>query len=170
MAPHMEEDQASSNGHGLRNVKHGRSSSSNEDFVRVQSSNVVYTENEILSRYTYRTTSVVKDDTGRYIATPQETQYDFKIDRKVPTIGVMLVGWGGNNGTTVTSGIIANRSNLSWETREGARTANYYGSVVMSSTITIGTDSRTHRDVNIPFHDILPMVHPNDLLYWRMGY
>lgn len=164
MAPHIEVDMASSNGNGFGNSEYGSSLSSRKESVTVQSSNVVYTENEILSRYTYRTTSVVKDDTGKYLATPQDTQYDFKIDRKVPRVGVMLVGWGGNNGTTITAGIIANRSNLSWETREGLRTANYYGSVVMGSTITLGTDAKTHRDVNIPFHDILPMVHPNDLV------
>ena len=48
---------------------------------------------------------------------------------------MMLVGWGGNNGTTVTAGILANRRGLVWDTREGPRAANYYGSVVMGSTV-----------------------------------
>jgi myo-inositol-1-phosphate synthase len=76
----------------------------------------------------------------------------------------MLVGWGGNNGSTVTAGIIANRRKLSWETKEGPRAANYYGSLVMSSTIKLGTDSKTGEEINIPFSDMLPMVHPNDLV------
>lgn len=76
---------------------------------------------------------------------------------------MMLVGWGGNNGTTVTAGIIANRQGLTWDTREGPRAANYYGSVVMGSTMKLGTNAKTAKDVNIPFHDVLPMVHPNDL-------
>jgi myo-inositol-1-phosphate synthase len=160
----MQTDLEFSNGNGLSNDVHRSSPSSGKDIFTVQSPNVVYTDNEILSRYTYRTTSVVKDDAGKYIATPQTTQYEFKIDRKIPKVGVMLVGWGGNNGSTVTAGIIANRSNLSWETREGPRAANYYGSVIMGSTMKLGTDAKTHRDVNIPFHDILPMVHPNDLV------
>ncbi|TKA54068.1 hypothetical protein B0A55_12552, partial [Friedmanniomyces simplex] len=42
--------------------------------------------------------------------------------------------------------------------------ANYYGSVVMSSTVKLGTDSTTGKDVNIPLHDLLPMVHPDDLV------
>jgi len=29
----------------------------------------------------------------------------------------MLVGWGGNNGSTLTAGIMANRQNLSWRTK-----------------------------------------------------
>ncbi|KAI1432108.1 myo-inositol-phosphate synthase [Xylaria sp. CBS 124048] len=135
-----------------------------KDVVVVNSPNVTYTENEIRSKYTYRTTSVVKNADAKYVATPKETTYDFKVNRKIPKTGVMLVGWGGNNGTTVTAGIIANRRGLVWETREGPRAANYYGSVLMSSTIKLGTDARTNQDVNIPFHDILPLVHPNDLV------
>jgi myo-inositol-1-phosphate synthase len=101
---------------------------------------------------------------GTFTATPHETVYDFKVDRKIPKLGVMLVGWGGNNGTTITAGIIANRRGLTWETRNGTQAANYYGSVVMGSTLKLGTNAKTMRDVNIPFHSVLPMVHPNDLV------
>lgn len=130
----------------------------------VNSPNVVYTDAEIRSKYTYRTTSVETDANGNYVATPKETPYEFKVDRKVPKVGMMLVGWGGNNGSTVTAGIIANRQKMTWDTKEGPRESNYYGSVVMSSTLKLGTDAKTAREVNIPFHNILPMVHPNDLV------
>jgi myo-inositol-1-phosphate synthase len=130
----------------------------------VNSPNVCYTENEILSKYVYRTTSVEQTAEGKYVATPKETVYDFKVQRNVGKVGMMLVGWGGNNGSTVTAGIIANRLGLVWDTREGPRAANYYGSVVMSSTIKLGTDAKTGKDINIPFHDVLPMAHPNDLV------
>ncbi|KAF3008171.1 hypothetical protein G7054_g753 [Neopestalotiopsis clavispora] len=161
MAPHAEIDSASSNGDG-----HHRQAGTpaHEDLFQVESPNVVYTDSEIRSKYTYRTTSVKKNDNGKYVATPKETNYDFKVDRKVPRVGMMLVGWGGNNGTTVTAGIIANRRNLVWDTREGPRAANYYGSVIMGSTMKLGTEAETNMDVNIPFHDVLPMVHPNDLV------
>lgn len=101
---------------------------------------------------------------GKFVATPKETVYDFKVERKVPKTGMMLVGLGGNNGTTVTAGIIANRNNITWATREGDRAANYYGSLVMGSTVKLGTDAKTFKDVNIPFQNVLPMVHPNDLV------
>jgi len=107
---------------------------------------------------------VTRGANGKYVATPKQTVYDFKVDRKVPKTGMMLVGWGGNNGSTVTAGIIANRRGLVWETREGPRAANYYGSVLMSSTMKLGTDATTMQDVNIPFHDVLPIVHPDDLV------
>lgn len=165
MAPHAEEAAAGfayGNGQATGNgVGHG---TDKKPIFMVNSSNVKYTDSEILSKYTYRTTRVATADDGSYTATPLETVYDFHVDRKVPKVGMMLVGWGGNNGTTVTAGIIANRRGLVWDTREGPRAANYYGSVIMGSTMKLGTDAKTNADVNIPFHDVLPMVHPNDLV------
>lgn len=35
---------------------------------------------------------------------PKKEVYTFKTQRKVPKTGLMLVGWGGNNGTTTTAG------------------------------------------------------------------
>ncbi len=135
-----------------------------QDLFTVNSSNVVYTDDEIQSKYTYRTTAIIKDKDGKLVATPKETVYDFKVDRKIGKVGVMLVGWGGNNGTTVTAGIIANRNGLKWETKEGVQEANYYGSLVMSSTVKLGTDDATGEEINIPFHKLLPMIHPNDVV------
>ena len=161
MAPHAEVSVGSANGVG--NASEGASVAA-KDLFTVNSPNVVYTDSEIRTKYTYRTTSVSKEADGSYVASPTETLYDFKVDRKVPKLGVMLVGWGGNNGTTVTAGITANRRRLTWETREGPRAANYYGSIAMGSTMKLGTDVNTHEDVNIPFRDVLPMVHPNDIV------
>lgn len=156
MAPHADDGTGFTNGNS--------SATSAKDLFTVNSPNVTYTPSEIRSKYTYRTTLVEQSPDGKYVATPKETVYDFKVDRKIPKTGVMLVGWGGNNGSTVTAGIIANRRGLAWETREGPRAANYYGSVVMGSTMKLGTNVKTAKDVNIPFHDALPMVHPNDLV------
>lgn len=159
MAPHAQVASGSTNG-----AAHHTTTAASPTIFLVNSPNVSYTDTEIKSKYTYRTTSVETDSNGNFVATPKETQYDFKVDRKVPKVGMMLVGWGGNNGTTVTAGILANRRNLVWETKEGPREANYYGSVVMASTMKLGTEAKTNRDVNIPFHNVLPMVHPNDLV------
>ncbi len=160
MAPHAETGNGYTNGEG---AGHLAVNTIGKDLFTVNSPNVVYSENEIKSKYTYRTTSVESTSGGKYVATPKETVYDFKVDRKVGKVGMMLVGWGGNNGTTVTAGIIANRRGLIWDTREGKRAANYYGSVVMGSTMKLGTDAKTGKEINVPFHNILPMVHPNDL-------
>ncbi|KAB5554714.1 putative inositol-3-phosphate synthase [Coniochaeta sp. 2T2.1] len=167
MAPHAETDVASANGNGYSNGNGAVTSTTGpavKDLFVVNSPNVEYTDSEIRSKYTYRTTMVAKGPDGKYVATPKETVYDFKVDRKIPKLGMMLVGWGGNNGTTVTAGIIANRRGLTWDTREKTQSANYYGSVMMGSTMKLGTDAQTLKDVNIPFHEVLPMVHPNDLV------
>ncbi|KAI9878876.1 MAG: Myo-inositol-1-phosphate synthase, partial [Pleopsidium flavum] len=152
MAPHAETDDGFSNG-----TEHISATTTHKDLFVVNSPNVVYTDGEIKSRYTYLTTSVSQNVDGKYVATPRETVYNFKVERKVGKVGMMLVGWGGNNGSTVTAGIIANRRGLVWDTREGQRTANYYGSVVMGSTMKLGTEAKTGKEINIPFHDVLPM-------------
>ena len=159
MAPHAEVGIGSMNGYSAPS-----SVGPAQDLFTVDSPNVVYTDDQINTKYVYRTTAITKGDNGKFVASPKETIYDFKVDRKVPKTGVMLVGWGGNNGTTVTAGIIANRRGLTWETREGPRAANYYGSVIMGSTVKLGTDATTDEEVNIPFNQILPLVHPNDLV------
>ena len=155
MAPHASSDAAVGPANG--------SARQDSPLFTVQSPNVVYTPDEIKSRYAYHTTEVSRTADNKFVATPKATDYHFKVDRKVGKVGMMLVGWGGNNGSTVTAGILANRRNLTWETREGQQAANYYGSTVMSSTVKLGTDAKTGDEINIPFRDLLPMVHPNDL-------
>ena len=159
MAPHAEGPNESANGTAAGSIVLG-----NHDLFRVDSPNVVYSDEAIKTKYVYRTTSVSQVGDGKYIATPKEVVYDFKVERKVGKVGMMLVGWGGNNGSTVTAGIIANRRGLVWATREGERAANYYGSVVMASTMKLGNEATTGKEINIPFHKVLPMVHPNDLV------
>lgn len=44
---------------------------------------------------------------------PKKEAYTFKTQRKVPKTGLMLVGWGGNNGTTTTAG--ATRVVVGWD-------------------------------------------------------
>ncbi|KAB8336733.1 hypothetical protein FH972_021042 [Carpinus fangiana] len=156
MAPHAEGPNGLANGSGSGAV--------NNDLFTVSSPNVTYTDNDITSKYTYRTTAVTKNANGKLTAANKEMAYEFKTDRRIPKTGVMLVGWGGNNGTTITAGILANKRNLEWETREGKRAANYYGSVIMGSTIKLGNDAATGEEIHVPMHDMLPMVHPNDLV------
>ena len=96
--------------------------------------------------------------------TPNAVKLKIRTERQVPKLGVMLVGWGGNNGTTVTAAVLANRLGLSWPTRTGRQSANYFGSLLMASTVSLGVDADDGRDVYAPFHQLLPMVHPNDIV------
>ena len=75
-----------------------------------------------------------------------------------------MIGWGGNNGSTLTASILANTNNISWRTKQGIQFPNYIGSLTQASTLSIGKDASTGQQVYIPFHSILPMVKPNDLV------
>ncbi|KAL1923598.1 uncharacterized protein VTP21DRAFT_8578 [Calcarisporiella thermophila] len=130
---------------------------------QVDSDNVRYTDTHILSDYVYENARVTRDERSASLrVTPTKTTYHFRTDRRVPKLGLMMVGWGGNNGSTLTASIIANRRGLSWRTKEGVKHPNYFGSVVMASTLKLGVDAKG-QDVYLPFSDILPMVHPNDI-------
>ncbi|KAM9355983.1 inositol-3-phosphate synthase 1-A-like [Pholidichthys leucotaenia] len=130
--------------------------------IHINSPNVKYTDTHIVSQYSYQTTSVHRDR-NEVTVTPQTTEMTFRTERHVPQLGVMLVGWGGNNGTTVTAAVLANRLGLTWRTKDGEKKANYYGSFLQASTVCLG--SGLEGEVNIPFRDLLPMVHPNDIVF-----
>ena len=88
---------------------------------KVSSPNVKYTEELIESKYVYETTKVTRDTKNSYTATPVETLYTFHTKQKVPRLGCMLVGWGGNNGSTITASVLANKLGLTWHTKEGLK-------------------------------------------------
>lgn len=85
----------------------------------------------------------------------------FETKRKVPRTGLMLVGWGGNNGSTVTGAIFANRYGIEFQTKEGVVKPNYFGSLTQASTVLLGHDA-TGKEVYVPMKDVVPMVNPND--------
>jgi len=130
---------------------------------RVKSEHVTYTDDDIISNYMYRNTKAhVEQD--EVIISPVDTAYQFKTERKVPKLGLMIVGLGGNNGTTVTAGIIANREGITWRTKDGIQKPNYFGSITQASTIYLGTDPETKEDIYLPLKNMLPMVEPNDIV------
>ena len=88
---------------------------------KVHSPNVQYTSDFIESRYIYETTKVTCNSKGGYIVHPVEKQYTFRTERRVPKVGCMLVGWGGNNGCTITAAVLANKLGLSWDTKHGVK-------------------------------------------------
>ena len=78
-----------------------------------------------------------------------------------------MVGLGGNNGTTLTAGLLANKKQLSWRTRQGVQKANFYGSFTQSVVNKIGVkyDKATNQaeDVFRPINQLVPLVNPNDI-------
>ena len=76
----------------------------------------------------------------------------------------MMIGVGGNNGSTLCATVLANRHNIVWHTKAGIQQPNYIGSLLRASTVRIGTEPVSGKDVHVPVSDVLPMVHPNDLV------
>lgn len=74
-----------------------------------------------------------------------------------------MVGWGGNNGSTLTAALEANREKLSWRTKEGVQKANWFGSITQAATVLLGSDSN-FKDVYLPMKDFVPMVNPDDVI------
>ena len=78
----------------------------------------------------------------------------------------MLVGLGGNNGSTFTAGILVNRLGLTWATKNGEVKANMYGSFTQSATTHVGfsfnQEDGTLNDVYKPIKELLPMANPVD--------
>lgn len=129
-----------------------------DDSFTVQSENVSYSIDTIEALYSYRS-SVVEGNTVLLL----EKSFEIRTLRHVPKTGLMLVGWGGNNGSTLTAGILANKMNTCWNTKDGQQKANYYGSLTQASTVRLGLNSEGE-SVYIPFSRMLPMLHPNDLV------
>ncbi|CAM9434432.1 unnamed protein product [Ascophyllum nodosum] len=134
------------------------SPSFNDKSFVVHSPDVTYTDDEMISKYTYQTT-LVEGNT----VTPVNETLHFKTQLRVPRVGLMLVGLGGNNGSTAAAGVLANKHDMTWNTKEGQKKANYWGSLCMASTVRLGNDKHGNA-VHVPLRNLLPTLHPNDLV------
>lgn len=130
----------------------------NETFT-VRSDKCKYTDEAIISDFKYESTLVEGN-----VVVPVETNMQFKTERAVPKVGVMLVGLGGNNGCTCVAGVLANKLGITWNTKEGEKKANYWGSLMMSSTVKLGNDARG-KAVFTPVKNMLPMVDPSQIVW-----
>lgn len=95
---------------------------------------------------------------------PVVTKMQFKTDKKIGNVGVMLVGLGGNNGSTCVAGAIANKLGLTWDTKEGQQKANYWGSLMKASTVKLGNDAQGN-SIFTPMSNMLPMVEPSNIVW-----
>lgn len=134
-----------------------------EHAIAVQSENTSFSDEFITAKFINRGTSVNVSN-GQYIVTPTAQEIELKTQRKVSKTGLLMIGLGGNNGSTLCATILANRHQITWHTKEGLQTPNYIGSLLRASTMRLGTDQATGQDIHVPVSDLLPMVHPNDLV------
>lgn len=157
MAPTINEYSASS--HAQAAPGYGKSGFTS---VNVLSDKTKIQGDSLYSSYTYQSAVVEKKD-SKYVVTPVETDYEFKLDLTVPKTGLLLVGLGGNNGSTLCAAVAANRHNISFHNKNGIVEPNYFGSVSQAATIKLGVDAKG-KDVYAPFNEFVPMLHPNDFV------
>lgn len=129
--------------------------------VIVESPFVKYSENHIDAIYKYSTTKA-RHVGSKVVVTPYDVTLNIKTERKVPKLGLMLIGLGGNNGSTLTAAILANKHKIMWNTKTGPKEPNWYGSLTQSSTVTLGYSN--DEPVVAPLCKLLPMVDPNDIV------
>jgi len=127
-----------------------------QDF-EVRSPNVKYTSDKITSVYEYQRTEATVNN-GKLVIEPITDTFHIETSRVVPKVGVMLVGLGGNNGSSFVAGQLANRDGVSWRTKRGIHRPNYYGSVCLSSTVKLAEGHY------VPMNKMVPMSHPNDFV------
>ena len=130
--------------------------------ITVASPSVVYSPNAITSTYTYNTTSVSLSPDGSAVASPSSTTLEFTTLASVPRTGVLVVGLGGNNGTTLAASLIAHRDRITWATKKGRQAPTWYGSLTQCATVRLG--SCGGRDVHAPLSSLLPMLAPGDIV------
>ena len=116
-------------------------------------------------RYTSTTSHVKRAADGSIRVTPSQKDYLLQVPTKRPEkIGLMLVGWGGNNGSTLTASLLAHQHNVSWKSRRGIEKPNFYGSLVMASTVALGFEEETGKEVTAPIYQLAPFVDPKNLI------
>ncbi|XP_022255046.1 inositol-3-phosphate synthase 1-B-like isoform X2 [Limulus polyphemus] len=131
--------------------------------IQVHSSRIQYTDSYIEAVYGYQNTEVrIHGDI--FHVHPRTTKFTFRTNLQVPKVGIMLVGWGTETGTTVTATVLANKLGLINKDQGSQREhVNYVGSITQSTTVMLGL-TNDGNEVNVPLKDLLPMVNPNDII------
>uniref|UniRef100_A0AC35TX32 Inositol-3-phosphate synthase n=1 Tax=Rhabditophanes sp. KR3021 TaxID=114890 RepID=A0AC35TX32_9BILA len=129
--------------------------------INVENANFVIGDGYGTAQFEYKKNEITREGDAIKIS-PKSHNYTFKTKMAPTKTGLLLVGLGGNNGSTVMGSIIANRLAMNWETRNGLKSANYFGSITQATTVHLGWDGK--KQIYAPFNSILPMVTPNDLI------
>ncbi|KAF8901869.1 hypothetical protein CPB84DRAFT_1776868 [Gymnopilus junonius] len=131
--------------------------------ITVQSENTLYSDEHITAKFFNRGSEVTVAD-GHFNVKPTVQEFEFQTKRAVSKTGLMMIGIGGNNGSTCALPSSPTVTTSSGAPRRASNSPNYIGSVLRASTVRIGTEPATGNEVHVPVSDVLPMVHPNDLV------
>lgn len=131
--------------------------------LTVDSPSVRYTPDTIHACYEHVSVQASVSSSGAVSASPRHTKYHFRTARVARRLGLLQVGWGGNNATTVTASVLARNHSIHWRSRTHQHTPNYNGTLTQAATLRIGFDA-DGRDVFVPLSSVIPLANPDDLV------
>ena len=106
----------------------------------------------------------------KYVDIKEDNNYEIKNENVKITIsetkdnklGVMLVGMGGNNGSTFVSSILASQNNIEWENKNGNNKIDFFGSLYQYGNINIGfKDNKPYTKL---IKDVIKMKSPDEII------
>jgi myo-inositol-1-phosphate synthase len=109
--------------------------------------------------YNHEYSKIESDGTVKII----EKKYTINIEPLKNKLGVMLVGMGGNNGTTFLSGILAYKNNICWNNKYGTHKVQFLGSISQFGSVHIGYDVNQKPHSKL-FRDISDMHEPQNIV------
>ena len=112
------------------------------------------------SKYTSYRTQILDNGKIKINRTVREIGVEPMHSKK---LGVMMVGLGGNNGSTFTAGLLAYQRNLTWETKFGEQKVELLGSLSQFGTVHIGYDQKGKPRSRL-YKDITLMHKPEDIV------
>jgi myo-inositol-1-phosphate synthase len=92
-----------------------------------------------------------------------EEKYSIKIPNVKNKIGVMLVGWGGNNGSTLTAGLLAYTHKIKWANKSGIHGVQFLGSVSQFGSVHLGYDNENKSHSRL-FKNVTDLCKPEDIV------
>jgi myo-inositol-1-phosphate synthase len=108
---------------------------------------------------------------GKHVKVLKNDKYEVKEDtfttrvenKNEGRLGVMIVGWGGSNGSTLTAGLLAKYNDLTWNNKNGEHKVEFLGSVSQFGSVHIGYDTNGEPHSKL-FKELGDMYRPEDLV------
>lgn len=108
---------------------------------------------------------------GKYVNLKDNGDFDVKeenfklniLPKEGNRLGVMMIGLGGSNGSTLTAGLIAKRKKISWFNKNGKHEVEFLGSLSQYGSVHIGYDKKQKPHSKL-FKDVGDMYEPSELV------
>ncbi|VWU52000.1 inositol-3-phosphate synthase [Hepatocystis sp. ex Piliocolobus tephrosceles] len=119
------------------------------------------------STYEHTETEVEKDNKTNVMTCKNiKNKYEVMIEKlKNKKLGVLIVGIGGNNATTMLGGICANSKDISYIDTYDIKKPNYLGSVFLSSNLRIGYNKKNKEHSYCPIYKLVELYNPEHIIF-----